>query len=328
MFRWGLVGFGWVARDHMLPGLLAAGHRVAGVVDPGAEPRAAAGAAGLRVFDGLDALIAARPDAVYVATPNHRHAEPVMRLAGAGVPVLCEKPMAAHRADAETMAAAVRGKVYGTAFDQRWHPAHRAIAALVDGGAVGRVTAVRVAYACWVDACWSPTGAANWRAEADSAGGGATIDLALHGLDLAQMLLRSPLDRLQMVLQRRVHPYAVDDGGAVAGRFANGALYQAHVAYNCPEALPRRRLEVLGELGQITATDTMGQTAGGRVTLTDGATGVETGVDFDRDTSPFAAQAAGFAAYARDGGDAFDIERDIELMRMFDAAHREALRWL
>ena len=57
--------------------------------------------------------------------------------------------------------------------------------------------------------------------------------------------------------------YAVDDGAVLTGRAASGTLFGAHVAYNLPDALPRRRLELTGSRGMIVAEDTMGQTPGG-----------------------------------------------------------------
>ncbi len=46
--------------------------------------------------------------------------------------------------------------------------------------------------------------------------------------------------------QSRVHDYAVEDGAMLVARTAAGVLVQLHVAYNCPETFPRRRLEVMG----------------------------------------------------------------------------------
>src|SRR5262245_34276960 len=42
-------------------------------------------------------------DAAYVATPNTEHMEWVIRAAGAGLHVLCEKPLATSAADCERM---------------------------------------------------------------------------------------------------------------------------------------------------------------------------------------------------------------------------------
>ena len=36
---WGIVGFGWVARDYAAPGILAAGGRISAVSDPSPTAR-------------------------------------------------------------------------------------------------------------------------------------------------------------------------------------------------------------------------------------------------------------------------------------------------
>ncbi|WP_347302552.1 Gfo/Idh/MocA family oxidoreductase [Croceibacterium sp. TMG7-5b_MA50] len=329
--RWGIVGFGWVARDYMAPGIAAAGGRVSAVVDPSPAARARAEVAGMAAFATVQEMLAADAcDLVYVATPNDAHLAPVEACAAAGMPVLCEKPIAASLADAEAMAEAVAGGLYGTAFDQRHHPAHVAMAEAIDRDAIGRVLAVRIVYACWLDPAWSPDGGEhdNWRTDPARAGGGAVIDLALHGLDLAQYLVNEPLADLSIALQRRVHAYPVDDGGMLMGRTGNGVLVQSHVAYNCAEVLPRRRLEVLGERGLLVAIDTMGQTAGGTLLRRCGVSGLETRLAFDAATSPFAAQAAAFMAAAGGAPHDFSMARDLQLMRLFDRAYREAARWL
>uniref|UniRef100_UPI001576AE81 Gfo/Idh/MocA family protein n=1 Tax=Sphingomonas bacterium TaxID=1895847 RepID=UPI001576AE81 len=225
---------------------------------------------------------------------------------------------------------AASGLIAGTAFDQRHHPAHRAMADAIAAGEIGRPIAVRIVYACWVGPDWAPAGSDgdNWRADPARAGGGAVIDLALHGLDLAQMLVAEPLERLHIDLQRRVHDYAVDDGGMLTGRTASGVLVQSHVAYNCAEVLPRRRLEVLGETGLLVGTDTMGQTPGGTLTRRCGRSGEETPVPFDATLSPFAAQAAAFARAVRGEAHDFDLTRDLALQRLFDRAYGEALTCL
>ncbi len=288
--RWGIAGFGWVAADHMAPGIAAAGGTVTAVADPSPKARARASASGFAAFETAAAMIASGLcDLLYVATPNDAHLEPVQAAMAAGIPVLCEKPMAVTLGQAEALAASVSGHtLYGTAFDQRHHPAHAAMADAVGAGAIGRPVAIRIVYACWVDPAWSPDGAPhdNWRADPKRAGGGAVIDLALHGLDLAQRLLGEALVALSVTLQRRIHGYAVDDGGMLAGRTATGVLFQSHVAYNCAETLPRRRLEILGEHGLLVATDTMGQTAGGTLVRRCATSGAETPVAFD--TEPVA----------------------------------------
>ncbi len=320
---WGVIGFGWVARDHAVPGLREAGARLVAVADPDPAARRAARAAGAQAHPDWDALLAApEVEAVYVATPNHLHRAAVEAAAAAGKPVLCEKPMAGTLADAEAMGAAVRRAriPYGTAFDQRHHPAHGAIRDAVAAGAIGTVTAIRIAYACWLDPGWS---ADNWRADPTRAGGGALIDLAPHGLDLVHAITGEEVAVLHALTQRRVQPYAVDDGAMLLGRSTGGVLVQLHVAYNCPDGLPRRRLEVVGSTGAIVADRTMGQTPGGTVRRICGRLGLDAPLPVpDAPASPFARQMAAFARWLRRGGDAFDLERDLRLMRLMDAAVR------
>ncbi len=297
---WGIAGFGWVARDYVAPAIRASANgRLLAVHDPSAAALAQAG--DVPGHASLDAFLATPGlRAVYVATPNHAHRPLVEAAAAAGLAVLCEKPMATTLADAEAMVAACAraGVPYATAFDQRFHPAHRHLARLLADGAIGRPVAIRIVYACWVDDGWA---ADNWRIDPERAGGGALFDLAPHGLDLAAMLLGEPIGDVAALGQGRVHDYArrgaAEDGALLMARSAGGVLLQMHVAYNCPETLPRRRLEIVGTTGQLTATDTMGQTPGGTLHLTDAADGVAREVAVpDALRSPFLDQVEAFAA--------------------------------
>ena len=323
----GIVGYGWVARDYMAPGIRAAGHRLVAVCDPGEGSRRAAEAEGARAYADLAALIAdPEVEAVYVATPNHLHREAVEALAAAGKAVLCEKPMAAQLADAEAMADAVRRHriFYGTAFDQRHHPGHRAMRALIEAGCLGTVTAVRIVYACWLDRAWtSVAGLDNWRIDPSQAGGGALMDLAPHGIDLVDFLAGESLATITALTQARAQDYAVDDGALLIGRTGSGVLANLHVAYNCPDALPRRRLEVVGTGGMLAAVDTMGQVAGGSLVLTDGASGRSEPVAFDTQASPFLEQVRAFGSALRRPEEraAYSVERDLRTMRLVAAAY-------
>ena len=334
--RWGIVGCGWVARDYVAPALAAdSTARLVAACDPDpiALARVAPDAVGVsRHSDLADFLATPGLEAVYVATPNHLHRPVVEAAARAGKHVLCEKPMATSLADAEAMVAACQahGVRYATAFDQRFQARHRRLRELVRAGRLGIITAVRVHYACWTPADWSPPTTAgphdNWRVDPARAGGGAFIDLAPHGLDLAQVLLGEPLVETKCLLQRRVFDYPVDDGAALIGRFRSGALLLLNVAYNCPDHFPRRTLELIGTRAMAIAQDTMGQTPGGSLRLVDAATGATELLDIptDEDISPFAAGIGAFSHCLRTG-EPFPYlpDHDLHTMRLLAAAMQD-----
>lgn len=337
---WGIAGCGWVARDYVAPALAAVDGATPVALfdlDPTSLELMAQRLPDARPTTSMATFLATPGlDAVYVATPNAAHRPVVEQVVAAGKAVLCEKPVAADVQDAERLAAAAwqAGVPVGIAFDQRWHPAHRTARDWVRSGRLGRVTAVRITYGCWLPPGWSPDGRPhdNWRADPARAGGGALVDLAPHGIDLVGVLLDDDLVELQVLLQSQVHDYPVDDGAVLAGRTAGGVLLSMHVAYNLPDVLPRRRLEVVGTRGQLTATDTMGQTAGGRLEFRSAQQGWSGLVEFDITASPFERQVVAFGAALQDAdgprpGAAwpYPLDRDLALHRLlFDAAARAA----
>ena len=324
--RWGIAGCGWVARDFVAPAIAgSANGRLAALHDLSAPAlaRMAASFPQAEPCADLGAFVR-RIDAVYVASPNHAHRPLVETAASAGIPVLCEKPMAATLADAQAMVAACEraGVLYATAFDQRFHSAHQHIAAILRAGSLGTVTAVRIVYCCWVGPGFQGD---NWRIDPARAGGGALIDLAPHGLDLASVLLGERLTEIAAIGQSRVHAYAVEDGALLMARTDSGTLVQLHVAYNCPEMFPRRRLEIVGTKAHITAIDTMGQVPGGIVQLTraDGRTEMLDVPGAGR--SPFLNQVEAFAdAVLSRTPFAFTPAHDLHVMELVTRAQAQA----
>ncbi len=331
--HWGIVGCGWVARDYVAPAIAASANgRLLALCD--LDERALAAVqpheAGLRRTTSLDEFIQTPGlQAVYVATPNAHHARLTQALAAAGLPVLCEKPLARTATEAAGMvaAAAAHRTLLATAFDQRFHPAHQRLRELIQAGALGTVTCVRIHYACWTPADWRPDSDQgtyqNWRVSAEEAGGGALIDLAPHGLDLTQTLLGEPLLDIVALPQRRVQNYAVDDGAVLIARSASGVLLSHTVAYNCPDAFPRRTLEVIGTRARALALNTMGQTPGGSLTLTHAADGRVEEVAFDQEASPFQRQVEAFAEAVRTGRPfPFPAANYLHTMHLLDSAAR------
>ncbi len=325
---WGLIGCGWVARDYVAPGIVTSCNgRLIAVCDPdpeatdrilrrldGHQPRV------FRDWSGL--LADLEIDAVYVSTPNHLHRAAVEAAAAAGKHVLCEKPMATRLEEARLMVDACRlaGVTYATAFDQRFHAAHRRLAELIVEGELGIVTQAHIRYACWLPRDWVTD---NWRVDPVRAGGGALIDLAPHGIDLLETILDDEFLELTGFRQSIIHDYDVDDGAALVGRFRGGALATLQVGYNCPDSFPRRVLEVVGTQAMAVAEDTMGQTPGGTLTLIDARSGDRRAIAIakEEDRCPFATQVETFARSILKGTPyPFLPDRDLRLFELLEAA--------
>ncbi|MDQ2746693.1 MAG: Gfo/Idh/MocA family oxidoreductase [Acidobacteriota bacterium] len=296
--NFGVIGGGWVARDYGIPAICEAENvALVAVCDTNAANLNQIKSVDeiKRTTDLNEFLQTENLDAVYIATPNDSHRFLTERCAAAGKHVLCEKPMAVEYADAAAMVAACEkhGVSYATAFDQRFQARHLKLKNLIETGALGAISVVRIHYACWLAADWC---AGNWRVDESIAGGGAFIDLAPHGVDLAQFLIGEPLTDFACFFQSKIHDYAVDDGAAAIGKFAGGTLFSLNVAYNCPDEYPRRTLEIIGTERMATATNTMGQTAGGELVLID-KTGKKEIVEIaeTEEVSPFRRQIEAFA---------------------------------
>ena len=332
---WGIAGCGWVARAYAAPAIRASCNGTLLAIYDASEQalkRAREDLPDVACHASLESFLATKGlQAIYIATSNHAHRELAERAAEAGLAVLCEKPMATTLSEATRMVQACKdaGVRYATAFDQRFHPAHQQLARLVANGAIGQTIAIRIVYACWVDGCWAPDEVStdNWRTDPVRAGGGALFDLAPHGLDLAAMILDEPIDTIAALGQSHVHAYAaaagrVDDGALLMGRSKSGVLLQMHVAYNCRETLPRRRLEVVGTTGQIVATNTMGQTAGGTLHMTQASDGIEQELEIpDVQRTPFDGQMEAFAEAMLSGRPfPFTPEHDLHTMALLERA--------
>jgi 1,5-anhydro-D-fructose reductase (1,5-anhydro-D-mannitol-forming) len=301
-WRWAIAGCGWLARDFVAPHLR---DRLVAAVDPDAARAAELGPPASLA----DALRAA--DALYVAAPNHLHAELTIAAARAGVHVLCEKPMATSIEDARAMVGACRaaGVRYATACNQRHHPAHRRLRELVRAGVLGRVVQARVHYACTAPPWWDR--ATDWHFDEAQAGGGALVDLAPHGVDLVSWLCDAEPVEAARLTQRAVLDVPVDDGGALLVRLEGDVLLSSMVSYACPETFPRRRLELIGTRAMAVATDTMGQDPGGTLELVHAEDGRREPVAFDEQGDPFALQLEAFEA-----GDVPDPEHDLRVLEV------------
>lgn len=139
--------------------------------------------------DYRDMLLHGDLDAVSLTTPTHVHRAMACEAFDHGVSVLCEKPLAMNKEEAETMLkrAEEARLIHMTAFNFRFIPAFYRMKELLQEGYVGS----RVLH---VEARWfterraDPSQPFHWRDQKEAVGFGAMGDVGVHLVDLVRWL--------------------------------------------------------------------------------------------------------------------------------------------
>ncbi|UJW56352.1 Gfo/Idh/MocA family oxidoreductase [Bacillus sp. A116_S68] len=145
-----------------------------------------------KAYTNYEELIANKEiDAVSVCTPNYLHAPMSIAALNAGQHVLCEKPMATSKAEAEAMieAAKASGKKLMIAHNQRFVPAHQKARQFIEQGELGKIYSFRTAFGHGGPEGWSADGADSWFFKKEEAFIGALGDLGVHKTDLLRFIL-------------------------------------------------------------------------------------------------------------------------------------------
>mgnify|MGYP000116290198 CR=1 FL=1 len=195
--RWAIVGCGDITNKAVAPAINEQADSVlvalfSNTPARAEELRAAHGAT--RACSDLDELLAADDiDAVYVASPVHRHAPETIAALQAGKHAIVEKPMALTVADGERMIAAAEsaGVNLACAYYRRFFPKSRKIRALIDEGAIGRPIVCEITICSRAQI--APDHPKFWRLIPEQGGGGALMDVGSHRLDLACWFLGAPV---------------------------------------------------------------------------------------------------------------------------------------
>ena len=137
--RAGLVGLGMMGRHHARVLGSLDGVELVAVSDPGGDPHGVAG--GREVLTSVDELIKVGIDYAMVAAPTAFHEELALKLAGAGVHALIEKPLAVDTPAAQAITAAFKAKglVGAVGHIERYNPALQQLRARLDAGELGAV---------------------------------------------------------------------------------------------------------------------------------------------------------------------------------------------
>lgn len=127
-------------------------------------------------------------DAVSVCTWNASHKGAVIAALRAGCDVICEKPMAMNKQEAEEMLAVSKetGKLLMMGFVRRFGNDADIIKKFIDGGTMGDIYYAKAVY---LRRSGCPGG---WFGDREYSGGGPLIDLGVHVIDLVRYLAGSP----------------------------------------------------------------------------------------------------------------------------------------
>lgn len=232
-FRVGIVGTGWIARDHIVV-LRKLGHRVVAVCDVDRARAIAAAPDGARVYEDWQELLDREElDAVWIATPPLHHRGPAVAAVARGLPVYLEKPIARTLADAAAIVEAVEQAGTVCAVGYQWHGTEaletlrRELAgqelALLLGRSIG------------------PTASRPWFLDRES-GGGNVLERGSHQIDLTRAVAGEVV-RAQVVASGVVLAQGegergnIEDAATLLLHFESGALATIAVAWT-REGLP------------------------------------------------------------------------------------------
>ncbi|MBF0705943.1 Gfo/Idh/MocA family oxidoreductase [Alkalihalobacillus hwajinpoensis] len=216
----GVIGCGSIAKHRHLPEYAANTQiKIAAVCDI-VKTRADETAVlyGAKSYESYEELLQnSEIDAVSVCTPNYLHAPISIAALKAGKHVLCEKPMATSRADAEEMIEAARtsGKKLMIAHNQRFVPSHAKARDILASGEIGKVYSFRTAFGHPGPEGWSVDGKDSWFFEKEKAFIGAMGDLGVHKTDLIRYLLNEEIVEVGSFVETSAKEFATVDDNAV-----------------------------------------------------------------------------------------------------------------
>ena len=252
--RIGIIGMGNMGRFHandLLDGKVPRGE-LAAVGSTSPHKLEEYKEKGLQIFGSGEEMIASGAiDALLIATPHYQHTSLGVAALEAGLHIMVEKPISAHKADAERLIAAAAARpdqVFGAMFQLRVEPRYQKIRELVQGGELGDL--VRV---LWIMTDWFRSEAyfqsGGWRATWKGEGGGVLLNQCLHQLDAMQWITGMPSQVRSHVGIGKWHDIEVEDDVTCYMEFANGA--SGAFITSSGETPGSNRFEIAGTKGRL-----------------------------------------------------------------------------
>jgi len=250
--RLGIIGLGNIGQHHAAYLSAAKINRAELVAVSDAFPAKLEKYSNLKTFtEGEDLIRSGLVDAVVIATPHYQHTTLGIAALKQGLHVMVEKPISAHKADAERLIKAHKKNpqlVFAGMFQLRAEPRYLKMQTLIRGGELGDI--VRMS---WIMTDWYRTEAyyasGGWRATWKGEGGGVLLNQCLHNLDSLQWLLGMPARVRGFCQLGRFHDIEVEDNVTAYWEYPNGAT--GTFISSTGESPGTNRLEIIGTRGRL-----------------------------------------------------------------------------
>jgi predicted dehydrogenase len=203
---------------------------------------------GFTLSDDLEqALADKRVQAVVLATPHSLHADQIVRVATAGKPVFCEKPLSLKRTDAERAVAACAkaGIPLGVGQNKRFWPSMVELRRVVASGALGRIMHIEGHYSNENSGMHFSA----WRALPTESPGGGMTGTGMHLLDAFVGIGGPVAEVTARVITHRAGPDPRDAASVMFRFYSNVSGY-----FGLVRASPVYwRVHVFGDEGSVEA---------------------------------------------------------------------------
>jgi UDP-N-acetylglucosamine 3-dehydrogenase len=218
--RVGVIGCGSIAQHRHLPEYVANKNvQLVAVCDINAErAKEVAEKYEVTAYTSYENLLrSGEVDAVSVCTPNYLHAPISIAALDAGVHVLCEKPLATSKEEAEAMISAAKrsGKKLMIGHNQRFVSSHQKARQLIQSGEIGKIYSFRTAFGHGGPEQWSVEGKEGWFFQKEKAFIGAMGDLGVHKADLLRFILGEEITEVGAFVETSAKEFADVDDNAV-----------------------------------------------------------------------------------------------------------------
>ena len=224
-------------------------------------------------YDSLEDLLGdSRVDAIFLASPNHLHAQYTQMAAKAGKHVLVEKPMSLTVDEGLNMVKACKacGVKLGVGFQLRVHPGHMEARRLIREGALGTVALAQAQIASGTRGEMkrpARTVLSEWWDRPGMVGGSGTmIGSGVHSIDDLNFILDQTVVEIAAITDGQTPEAPLETLAAMCLKFNGGAMGMVCCSGRLPDS--KNDVTIYGSDGRIVLKDSSRPTLAGDLEVT------------------------------------------------------------